>query len=250
MQPYRTLFLLLILGLSSIAAYVIETTVSERPLAIVRRFKPEVKVKHSGDKDWSDAKRGYQLFDSDTLQTGSGGYAAVQFMDNSLIKVKPNSLLILNGEVKDKNSTASRIALEVGEIFLNVKERRSDFEVATSQSVAVVQGTEFGASSDKSGSNRYWVASGTVEVTALRSGESVSLSDGMFGEVSSDGSSITSGYLSEEELNNLVKEYEKLDQNTQPEQLRLRFRNEEGESREVDVKYYQNDGSGNEQDGQ
>lgn len=243
LRRYNLIVLLLVFGCLSSAAFFVQHLNAERPLAIVRRIKPEVKVNQSGSetKGWTDATRGQQLFDSDTLQTGSEGYAAVQFMDKSTVKLKPNSLLILNGEVKDKNSTATRLALEVGEIFLNVKERRSDFEVAGNSSLAVVQGTEFGAEADNSGSNRYWVTQGTVELTALRSGESVSLTKGMFGEVGSDGSSLTSGYLSEEELNRLQEEYDKLDRNATPKKLKLRFKNEDGDTREIDVQYYQND---------
>ena len=236
--------LIFLIGVISLftAAFVYHSADSKRPLAIVRQLKPKVKVNHIEDDTigWTSATRGHQLFDSDTLVTGSNGYAAVQFMDNSTAKIKPNSLLILNGEVNDKNSTANRLALEAGELFLNVKERRSDFEVSGQSSLAVVQGTEFGAEADQSGSNRFWVASGTVQLTALRSGESVNLTQGMFGEVNADGTSLTSGYLSDDELDQLLEEYENFDERTTPEELKLQFQNDEGDTREIDIQYYQN----------
>jgi len=133
---------------------------SERPLAIIRRFKPDVSIKHAESQDWELAKMAAKLYDSDTLKTDNNGYAAVQFMDNSLVKVKPKSLLIIRGEVLDKNSTASRIAVEIGEVFLNVTKRQSQFEVQTPSAVASVKGTSLSSSVTEDGSTIVTVFSG------------------------------------------------------------------------------------------
>lgn len=226
-------------GFVSESAYNFSDT--DRPLAIVRRFKPDVEVKHADGKDWIAAQMGEQLFNADTLRTNENGYAAVQFMDNSLVKVKPNSLLIINGEVNDKNSTATRLALEIGDIYLNVTKRRSNFEVATNSSVATVLGTTFGGSSNPNGSSRFWVASGTVDVAALQSGQKTSLKNGMYAEVGADGSSVNSGYLSKKELEGLVGDYDRFDDSSASKTMKLIFQNESGQRREVDVKYFKNE---------
>lgn len=212
----------------------------ERPLAIVRRFKPQVIVKHSNAERWKEAKMGEQLFNSDTLRTQENGYAAVQFMDNSLAKIKPNSLLVLNGEVNDKNSTSTRLAMEVGEIFLNVTKRRSEFEVSSDASVASVKGTSFGTNVEQGGATKVWVVTGSVALTALKSGQNVNLEKGMYAQVDAEGSSLTSGYLSKEELDNLTKEYEQFDSQTESKTLKLKFRNNSGQEREIDVQYFNN----------
>ena len=101
---------------------------SPRPLAVVRRFIPTVEL-YSMDKlpvvlNAEDGNE--QLFNGDTLKTDKKGYALVIFMDNTIAKVKPESILIVRGEEKttDKNSTR-RIDLEKGEIFLEVEPQGS-----------------------------------------------------------------------------------------------------------------------------
>lgn len=216
-----------------------KSTTEERPLAVVRRFKPNVEVKHSKKEAWTNVKRGEQLFDRDTLVTRENGYAAVQFMDKSMVKVKPNSMLIINGQV-DKKSTSSRLALEFGSLFLNVEERQSTFEVATSTAVGTVKGTEFGCIADEQGTTRYWVKTGNVNVEARTSGQKISLDKGMYADINEDGNLIESGTLSQSELNDLINEYEDLDQTTEPNTLKLRFQNSDGELKEIDVKYFEN----------
>ena len=73
-----------------------------RPLAIVRRFKPEVDVLSKDRGAYMLDLRenvGEPLFDGDTLATGQSGYALVIFTsDNSVAKVKPESMLVIRGE--------------------------------------------------------------------------------------------------------------------------------------------------------
>lgn len=211
----------------------------ERPLAIIRRFKPDVFVKHADDKTWSDAKMASPLFDSDTLRTESDGYAAVQFMDNSLVKIKPNSLLIIRGEVIDKNSTASRIAVEVGEIFLNVTKRQSKFEVNTPTAVASVKGTSYNTDVDKDGSTTVLVLSGSVELIATKTGQKVTLKRSDKGNVNAKNSNLTVTKASKKEMGEKENDYDNLDSGTKPKTIKLRFQNDVGQSREIEIQYFE-----------
>lgn len=205
----------------------------DRVIATVRRFKPNVELI---SKDRA-ANKGEPLFNGDTLQTDQNGYAAVQFVDNSFAKVKPESQLIIYGEINsDTKSVSSRIALEAGEIFFDVVERnQSDFEVSTSTSVASVKGTEFGASSD----SYFWVREGEVELTATISGETADLTRNMFGQVNDD-NTITTGELSDDDLQELYDEYERLDEKLTPKTLKLRYRDENGQVQVMEIQYYEN----------
>lgn len=223
------LFLVVVLGMASAEIY---DYMVDRPLAYVRRYRPSVNI---FPKNIS-AERGEPLYNGDTLRTNEKGYAAVQFMDKSIAKVKPNSELIVNGTVQNNQSVSTRIGLEVGEIFIEVTgQGQRNFEVATSKSVASVKGTQFGVTSE----NYIWVEEGIVDLTATATGEVVTLSEKMFGEVDDD-DSITTGELTDEQLEQLRKEFDELTDSSIPGQIKLRFRDENGQIREIDIDYYDN----------
>ena len=97
-----------------------------RPLAIVRRFKPEVDLLSKDRGSYVLDLReniGEPLFDGDTLATGQSGYALVIFTsDNSVAKVKPESMLIIRGEsLANSRLSNRRIDLEEGEIRLEIE---------------------------------------------------------------------------------------------------------------------------------
>ena len=225
---------LLLIGIIAMGNVMYEP--AKRPLAFVQEFKPSVAILNNGQLN-NIKERGKPLFNGDTLRTNQNGFALVQFMDKSLAKVKPNSRLIVRGEVEDKESTSTRIGLELGEIYLNVSEQGSDdFEVATGTSVATVKGTEFGVTAD----DYFWVKEGEVEVTVGHTGESVRLTDRSYGQVQEDGS-IEKGELSEEQIEQRDKEYARINEQTDPEIYEVRFIDGNGQERVIELKVFEND---------
>ncbi len=212
----------------------------ERPLAIVRRFKPNVELA-SLDKETIllslEENIGEQLFHGDTLQTDDEGYALVVFMDNSIAKVKPTSQLIVRGEEQpNSRNTTRRIDLNNGEIFLEVEPQGSGtFEVSTSRSLASVKGTRFGSTAQ----GYVWVEEGQVDVTATNSGETVSLFQQMFAEVDETGNSIDSGTLTTNEVEDLQEGYETLDEDMIEKTIIIRFRDVNGQIREVPITIFE-----------
>lgn len=219
-----------------------------RPLAFVRRFKPKVNIFNRASQKYLTAEQGEKLFDGDTLATGEDGYAAVQFMDKSLAKVKPSSVLLVNGSVDDATqSTSTRILLNAGEVLMNVNDAtRSSFEVATSSSVATVKGTEFISSVGPMGESLHYVFEGTITVLATESGQTEDIGQGRFARVSADGQTITTGEMDEDQQQRLRKEFEEAEQQRQRKTLELRFRDEDGSVREVEIKYHENEDEPNE----
>lgn len=207
---------------------------AERPIAYVRKFKPTVTIQQG--QQTITASKAEQLFDGDTLRTNENGFAIVQFMDKSIAKVKPNSALIVHGQVEGRQSSAARISMEAGEIFLNVTKRTTThFEVTTGTSVASVKGTQFGARAD----GYYWVVEGIVQLLSEESGETTNLTKGMFGKVNDDGTMET-GTLSDKELEELSKGYDQLEDHLEPKTIKLRFRDQDGQLREIELKYFEN----------
>lgn len=234
--------ILLALGTAFVDVYI------DRPLAIIRRYKPDVEIKKAGTGTFVPATSAHQLFSGDTLKTGPEGYAAVQFMDNSLVKVKPNSILSLMGEVRGKDNTASRLAVQVGEIFLNVTKRESDFEVQSTNTVAAVKGTRFSFSMKEDGSVVVLVTEGKVEVSARSSGKKSLVNPGQKAEVSTNGKEIETSKATPEEMKAAKADEQQTlpgdnqDENGQgqddkPKVIKLRFINNSGEVREFEIKY-------------
>lgn len=213
----------------------------EREIGIVRRFKPDVTVTNLDKDKYKELELsediGERLYSGDSLFTDSKGFALVYFMDKSIAKVKPNSLLIINGDVELSSKVSNTmINLMRGELFLQVQPQGSnEFEVYTSRSLASVKGTDFGSKSD----GYIWVEEGQVDVTALNSGETISLFDEMYAQVDGDGNSIDSGMLSQAQLRNLNTGYDEMDTDLIPKEIILRFRDQNGQLREIRIDVFE-----------
>ncbi|MDX1671158.1 MAG: FecR family protein [Balneolaceae bacterium] len=233
----KTLVLALagVLSLGWVSAEVYNYLNPDRPLAYVRRFRPDVRLLPKNIM----ADRGEPLFNGDTLRTDNRGYAAVQFMDKSYAKVKPKSELIVRGDVKNTNSITTNIVLKGGEILLEITERRAgnEFEVTTSTAVASVKGTKFGVQEN---SSYFWVEEGLVDLQSRATGNTVQLAAMMFGQINAD-NTITTGEITREQLLQLNEDYESLNKSvTDPKIIKFRFRDKDGEWREIELKYYEN----------
>lgn len=212
----------------------------ERPLAFVRRFKPTVEMaSNQKGKYYLDEtnSKPENLFDGDTLTTNEDGYALIIFMDNTIAKIKPDSRLIVRGEsFADSKISKRRINLEGGEIFMEVEPLGAGtFEVATSRSLASVKGTHFGTKSF----GYIWVEEGQVDVTATNSGQTVSLFEKMYAEVDEAGGNIASGNLTEDQLLNLNSGYDQLDEDLIEKTIILRFRDANGQIREIPINFFE-----------
>lgn len=231
----RSYFLITVFGFLTLGMVIaeIDYILNDRPIALVRRYIPSVTIQNI-NSDSADV--GKDLFSGDTLTTDDNGFALVLFMDQSTARVRPGSQLIIRGSIDRRQNSNTRIDIERGELFMEVIRRgNNDFEVATGSTVASVKGTKFGAKE----TGYFWVEEGEVEVLALLTGEMASITDGMFAQVSEDGSDITTGQLTEEELSNLNSEYGILDQDLIEKRMILRFRDANGQLREIEIDYYE-----------
>lgn len=227
------IFLKCLIGLACIGMVwtEIEEIYEGNELALIRRSVPSVFISNI---DVDTAKVGTSLFSGDTLQTNQDGYAMVLFMDESVTRVRPESQLVIQGEIRRDRSASSNIRVETGEIFMNVNPNAgSDVEIGTHNSVAAVKGTIFGSRS----TGYYWVEEGEIEVMARESGTAVTVTGGMYAQVDEDGEEIETGTLSEEEIAGLSDDYKILDSDLIERTLKLRFRDENGQLREIELDY-------------
>lgn len=106
----------------------------------------------------------------DALETGMDGSVRVHFADQSVVLVKPSSLLVVNQYRRFLGQKGERteLRLERGTIRNTVSPRDQDeasFEVYTPGVVAAVRGTEYYLSVDGAETTRNEVLEGQVDVT-------------------------------------------------------------------------------------
>jgi hypothetical protein len=216
-----------------------ERQAQARPLAIVRRFRPLVQIRDTGKLTWVEVKVANPLFDKDTLRTERDGYAVLQLIDNSLARVRSNSVLVIRGEPNARNGLNSRIQVESGEVNLRVEGRVSQYEVSTPSAVAAVKGTEFTTRVLEDGSSEFTVISGVVEIRANASGRTQNLTRRRRAVVDPEGNEIITSTMSNQELRRTQSEYTQLDTSTKPKVIRIRFVNASGQVQEIEVHYFE-----------
>ena len=117
------------------------------------------------------------------------GFAALIFIDDkSALKIKENSELIISGK-RTARAIAKEINLDSGTIRAQVgKQKRGDFVIRTSVSVASVKGTDFWLISDQKVGDSVIGLEGIVSLLNQISGETLDVTSGFTGLSSMDGS--------------------------------------------------------------
>ena len=136
-------------------------------IAAVLKVKGNVEVRRTGGNTALTAIRGQQLSQGDWIVTGENEFAALLFLDKSLLKIHENSEIEIRSQRYAANQQDTKIYMNKGGVYSEVKEgSNGHFEVATPTSVASVKGTEFYLDvSEMDGSTTLTVVNGVVEFT-------------------------------------------------------------------------------------
>jgi hypothetical protein len=208
---------------------------AEDEIAYVRRFVPSVTVTNVSTDTLQTV--GQPLVTGDTLTTNQSGYAMLLFLDETVARVSPSSRMVIRSTLNEERNMNLRtqISLTIGGLFMDVRRGTDkEFEVTTSNTVASVKGTRFGIDSN----DFIWVEQGEVEVTVIATGEVVTLRDMSFVRVEEDGT-VESGELSEELLEELTLEYQILESDLIEREMRLRFRNQQGDTVDEQLRIFE-----------
>ena len=136
------------------------------PIAVIVKSRGTVTIQYEKDGKRENVKRGTKLYTGAILIAKEKSYASLLFVDDrSMIRVRPNSILTVNGQ-REKNNIAKNISLEVGTIFAQITKQKTGFQVTTPTSVASVKGTSFWTKQlFKAGTYYYGVEGGPTEVS-------------------------------------------------------------------------------------
>ena len=138
----------------------------EKPLGQFVKLSGQVKLKKAKQTYWSDAELNMKVYFGDTVRTEEDGKSAIKLVDDSIIRVRSNSQVVLNtiiSPVEKKNS----VLLFFGRIWNKVSKkalRKRVFEVQTPTAVCGVRGTDFETASYDDGTMLVRVNTGTVEI--------------------------------------------------------------------------------------
>ena len=136
-----------------------------------------------------ELKQGSILSIGDQIKTSRGSFAAIIFIDDrSILKIKENSILTLNGQIK-RGSIFKEINLQGGSLRAQVTDQnRKNFIIESSVSVASVKGTDFWFINDyENGQDFIHGLDGLIELTNKNSGISVDIEAGITGFSNIDG---------------------------------------------------------------
>lgn len=212
-----------------------------RPIATVIKFRPDVYIKKATDSDWREISVAQTLFSSDTLRTGNNGYAIVRYMDMSEFRMRPNSILVLDGEVRGKGNTLANLTMQTGEVFLEVIRGESDHSVTTTSTVAAVKGTSFSVKVDEDQTANYTGFSGEVEISRKDTDEVYELSGSSRIVIPPDVEiPPIIDVIAEDELDLALQSFDELERMTAPEILRVRVMDENGNVRTIRIPYFKN----------
>lgn len=140
MKKFKYL-LLLIPAVMLLPAFVVYNSLPPaESVAIVTKTVNDVKYK-SGGSGWSDLKNGSALQNSDEIKTGDKSLALVKFTDNSVLRVRDNSMVKIFAEKTGKN-VSKTTEINSGTVGFNVtKQDQNDFKFNTPTLVASIRGT-------------------------------------------------------------------------------------------------------------
>lgn len=135
-----------------------------KDVALMIKTSGTVEVNKSTNGGWQTASKGTRLDAGNQVRTGEASLAALVFIDDkSLLKVRDNSTVTINGK-RENNRISKTISMEAGQLWAKVTKGQTQFRVETPSGVAAVKGTEFYAVLDEAGNFFIFCTDGLVEL--------------------------------------------------------------------------------------
>lgn len=182
--------------------------------------------------DWVKAARGENLVSGDQLKTGQRSLAVVKFLDNSILRVREQSVLTISSE-GSRGSGIKTIQLNGGSVGFDVQKQHENelFQLTSPTSVASIRGTK-GKWSGGKGNDTLIVTEGLVNLKNSATNKEVNVPAGFIGFSNQDGS-VSSRKATEQEL----ADANTVATNNSLNELDLQFKDPNGQSKELKLRY-------------
>ena len=142
------ILILIIIGFSSVFAMTKDISLPELQ-AFVIDVKGDANIKKNNSQEWIELKKEQELFSGDEIKTGQDGEVAINFYDNSISQIGPNSQVTFDELfIDDDNYAKTKVSLKVtiGRVWsriIKLSDKEAVFEVGSDKTVATVRGTAF-----------------------------------------------------------------------------------------------------------
>lgn len=201
---------------------------ASKNIAIVFQTKGTAKIKKAESDKFESLKKAVHINSGDMIKTGDDGSVALIFTDDkSLLRIRPNTEAVIQGK-RDMTSVSKRINMEIGALWVNIKEGKGEFKVATPTSVASVKGTEFWALVDKVGDTDLICLDGLIELYNTISTRAVNVSKDYTGR-----STRTGELTVERTKSEAIPEIDE----TEKRELEIEFEDEHGNKKTLKIKF-------------
>jgi hypothetical protein len=220
-------------GMMSLAVIPAPPPRLEKDVALVLKTAGQVEVSPSTDGAWLNATRGTRLHAGNQIRTGDNALAAIVFTDDkSLLKVRSNSKVVINGKRQESASSSRRIAktiaMEFGGLWAKVTKGTPSFRVETPSGVAAIKGTIFYCLLDASGN--FWVICLDGLVELINQFGRVLVNSGETG-ISSPNQAPVSRPTEAQEMPNWANDGE------DGGEMEFEFRDENGQKKKLKIRY-------------
>jgi hypothetical protein len=204
---------------------------SESSIGLLSKVILDV-TRKPANQDWSKAERGQTLDSGDRLRTGEKSLAIVKFKDNSLVRVRERSEVIIAGSTSG-SGFSKQITLSGGAIGFSVNKQQpsEEFRFTAPTSVASIRGT-LGLFAVQDTSDLLLVTEGLVNLKNTLSENSVAVEAGQAG-VSYASGRVEKRPLTDAELRMFQSLFSGTDNGQRGKELKLQLRNDRGELREL-----------------
>ena len=200
-------------------------------IGLISKVIQDVTRRVSG-QEWEKATRGQTLASGDMVKTGAKSFAVLKLKDNSLLRLREESEVVVTGTLRGKEFSKS-IQVRQGVVGFNIKKQGPDeqFRFSSPTSVASVKGT--GGVLRVNGADTLTVVEGLVSLTNSLSNTSVDVPAGYTGISRPDGT-VESRVSTAAELSAAEDATRTGDQ---PRQLKLELKNSQGQQKDLIIDF-------------
>jgi hypothetical protein len=200
-------------------------------IGLISKVIQDVTRRVSG-QEWEKATRGQTLASGDMVKTGAKSFAVLKLKDNSLLRLREESEVVVTGTLRGKEFSKS-IQVRQGVVGFNIKKQGPDeqFRFSSPTSVASVKGTA--GVLRVNGADTLTVVEGLVSLTNSLSNTSVDVPAGYTGISRPDGT-VESRVSTAAELSAAEDATRTGDQ---PRQLKLELKNSQGQQKDLIIDF-------------
>lgn len=196
--------------------------ISPASVGVLTKIIQQVDFKAAETDSWDEAELGSIMNNGDEIKTGSRSLALIKFLDNSLLRLRENSIVTLYG-TKEESKLNKNAVIQQGRVGFEVTPQDDqEFKFTTPTAVASIRGTTGFFEVPIDGSFLLFVKEGLVDVESLvGTQQSGSVSNNQVAKVDAEGNVVV-----EEASEEVKNQYETM---TKDNTKRIRLKLDNGE---------------------